>query len=85
MAAPIGGNEEEEWERIFNEETSKHIQRSIVAIENEIYGEFRMKLGREFVMSNYWRIKFIISRSMNERDNYAELICITMGTFKADA
>ena len=46
MAAPIGGNEEEEWERIFNEEMSEHIQHSIAAMENEIYGEFKMKLGR---------------------------------------
>ena len=36
-------------------------------------------------MSNYSRINFILSHSMNERDNYAERICINVGTFKADA
>ena len=54
-------------------------------MENDIYGEFRLKLGREVVMSNYWRLKFNLSRSMNERENYAELIRITVGTFKDDA
>ena len=46
MASRIGGNEEEEWERIFNEEMSEHIQHSIAVMENQIYGEFRMTLGR---------------------------------------
>ena len=85
MVAPEGGNEGEEWERLFNEEMSKHIQRSIGVMENEIYGEFIMNLGRDVVISNYWRLKFILSRSMNERDSYVELIQITVGTFKDDA
>ena len=82
MASPEGGNEEEEWERLFNEETPEHIQCSIVALVNEIYGEFRMNLEREVVMSNYWRINFILFCSMNDRDSYAEMIHITMDTFK---
>ena len=84
MATPEGGNEEE-WERLFNEETPEHIQHSIAVMENEIYGEFRLKLGREVVMSNYYRLKFILSHSMNERESYVKLIRITMGTFKDDA
>ena len=36
-------------------------------------------------MSNYSRINFILSHSMNERDKYVELIRITVGTFKKDA
>ena len=88
MAYPVGGeegNEEEQWEWLFNEETPKHIQRSIVVMENDIFGEFCMKQGGDIVMSNYWWLKFILSRSINERESYAKLICITVGTFKDDA
>ena len=85
MVAPEGGNEEEEWERLFNEEKLKHIQPSIGVMENEIYGEFIMNLGRDVVISNYWRLKLILSHSMNERDSYVELIRITVGTFKDNA
>ena len=36
-------------------------------------------------MSNYWRLKFILSHSMNERETYAELIHIIVGKFKYEA
>ena len=36
-------------------------------------------------MSHYWCLKFILSRSMEERDSYAELIRITVGKFKDEA
>ena len=58
MAAPEDGNEEEEWERLFNEETPEHIQCFIVVMENDIYGELRQNLKREVVTSNYWEHSF---------------------------
>ena len=85
MASQGGGNEEEEWETLFNQETLEHIQCSIAMMEMEIYGEFKLNLGHELVMFNYWRLKFILSHSMNERDIFAELVRIIVGTFKEDA
>ena len=41
MAAPAtreGGNEEDQWELLFNEEKSAHVRHSIVAMEEEIFG-----------------------------------------------
>ena len=33
-------------------------------------------------MSNYWRLKFILARSMDERDSYANMVRVTVGIFK---
>ena len=62
------GNEEVEWESLFNQEMSEHIPQSITAMENEIFGDFRLNLGCDVTMSNYWHLKFILSHSMNERE-----------------
>ena len=35
-------------------------------------------------MSNYCRLKFILTHSMDERDNYTEMVRVTMGIFKED-
>ena len=51
-------------------------------MEEEIFGKFRVKLGEGVVMAHYWRLKLILSRSMNERESYTDLIHITMGKFK---
>ena len=50
---------------------SEHIRQSIAVVENEIFRELRLKLGSEVAMSNYWRLKFILSCSMNERESFA--------------
>ena len=50
-----------------------------------MYSEFRLRLGGDIVMSNYWRLNFILARSMDERDNYAEMVRVSMGIFKEDA
>ena len=65
MAADKGYNEED-WERLFREETPEHIQNSINVMEEEVYSEFRLRLGGDIVMSNYWRLKFILARSMDK-------------------
>ena len=44
-----------------------------------------MNLEHEVFMYNYWRLKFILSRSMNDRERFVELVRITVGTFKEDA
>ena len=54
-------------------------------MEEEIFGEFHVNLGDGVVMSHYWRLKFILSHSMNERESYMELIHITVGKFKDEA
>ena len=77
-----GGNEEDQWKWLFNTETLAQIRHSIAAMEEEIFSDFRVKLGEGVVMSHYWRLKFILSHSMNERDRYVELIRIMVGKFK---
>ena len=54
-------------------------------MEEDILGEFRVKLGERVVMLHYWRLKFILSRSMNERKIYTNIICIIVGKFKDEA
>ena len=71
MADPALGDEEQ-WEHLFIKETRAHICQSIAVMEEEIYGEFKVRLGEGVVMSHYWRFKFILSRSMDERESYAK-------------
>ena len=78
-----GGNDEYQWEWLFKEERPEHIRHFIAAMEEEIL--FHVNLGDGVVMLHFWRLKFIISRSMNERESYMELIHITMGKFKDEA
>ena len=54
-------------------------------MENEIFGEFRLRLGPEVAISNYWHLKFILSRAMRERESFGDLVKITVNTFKEDA
>ena len=46
------GNNEEDWERLFQEETPEHIQNSINVMEEEVYSDFQLRLGGDIVMSN---------------------------------
>ena len=52
MADPVMG-EEDQWEQLFNEEMPAHIYQSIVVMEEEIFDEFKVKLGEGVVMSHY--------------------------------
>ena len=36
-------------------------------------------------MSNYWRLKFILAKSMSERESFGECVNLTVSTFKEDA
>ena len=83
--ADLAAKEEVQWEQLFNEETPAHIRQSIAVMEEEIFGEFKVRLGEGVVMSHYWRLKFILSRSMDERESYTELIRITVGKFQEEA
>ena len=80
MADPAAG-EEVQWENLFNEKTSSHIRQSIVVMEEEIFGKFKVRLGEGVVMSHYRRLKFILSHSMDEQESYTELIHITVDKF----
>ena len=50
-------------------------------MEEEIFGEFKVRLGEGVVMSHCLCLKFILSRSMDERESYAKLIRITVDKF----
>ena len=52
MADPAAG-EEVQWEQLFNEETLARIRQSIAVMEEEIFGEFKMRLGEGVLMSHY--------------------------------
>ena len=54
-------------------------------METEIFGEFRLRLGPEVVISNYCLLKFILSRAMRERESFGDLVKIIVSTFKEDA
>ena len=84
MAMHMEGDEKVDWEDLFNQETPEHIRKSITMMENDILGKFRPSLGRDVTMSNYWRLKFILSHSMNERENFTDLVRIIVSTFKED-
>ena len=75
---------EDQWEQLFNEETLAHICQSIAVMEEEIFDEFRVRMGEGVVMSHYWRLKFILVRSMDERESYADLIRIMVGKLKEE-
>ena len=47
------GGQEVDWEALFQIEAQAHIQKSIAAMEDEIYGKFRLRLGNDITMSNY--------------------------------
>ena len=84
MSSRVRGDQETIWEPLFLEETLAHIRKSIAAMEEEIYGEFRLILGHEVTISNYWRLKFILSRSMSERERFRDYVNLMVNTFKED-
>ena len=78
------GDQEVDWEVLFKKEALAHIHKLIAAMEDEIYGEFKIKLGYNITMSNYWRLKFILAKSMSERESFGECMNLTINTFKED-
>ena len=73
------------WESLFCEETSIHIRKAITSMENELVREFRLRLGSNVVIYNYWRLKFILARSMSERERFGDCVNLMVSTFKEDA
>ena len=53
-------------------------------MEDEIYGEFRLRLGHEITMFNYWRLNFILDKSMDERERFIYCVNLIVSTFKED-
>ena len=78
------GSQEVVWEALFQKQASAHIHELIAAMEDEIYGEFKIRLGHDITMSNYWRLKFILAKSMSERESFGECVNLTINTFKED-
>ena len=86
VMASRGSNQNNvDWEALFRKETSEHIFKSIATMENEIFGEFRLRLGPEVAISNYWHLKFFLSRAMRERESFGDLVKIIVSTFNEDA
>lgn len=52
-------------------------------MKNEIFGKFRLRLGPETTIYNYWRLKFILSRA--KRESFGYLLRNTVSSFKEDA
>ena len=44
-----------------------------------------LRLGHDITMPNYWRLKFILAKSMSERESFGECVNLTINTFKEDA
>ena len=78
------GDQEVDWEALFQKEALAHIHNSIASMEDEIFGKFRLRLGHDITMSNYWRLKFILAKSMNERESFGECVNLTVSTFKEE-
>ena len=83
----LGGasSQEVDWQALFQKEAPAHIRNSTAAMEDEIFGEFKLKLGHAITMSNYWRLKFILAKSMSEREIFGECVNLMVSTFKEDA
>ena len=64
------GTSDAYWEALFREETLDHIRESITATEDEIYREFKLRLGPKVTISNYCRMKFILARTMIEQERF---------------
>ena len=47
------GSQEVDWDALFLKEAATHFRKSIAAMEDEIYGKFRLRLGNDITMSNY--------------------------------
>ena len=46
-------NENIDWEAIFHVETPQHILSAIKTMDNEVFGEIKLKLGLDIVINNY--------------------------------
>ena len=53
MSLGGAGSQEVDWEALFQKEALGYIQKSIASMEDEIYGEFKLRLGHDITMSNY--------------------------------
>ena len=53
-------------------------------METKIFGEFKLRMGQEVAISNYCRLKFILSITMREREIFGDLVKLTVNTFKED-
>ena len=53
-------------------------------MEDEIYGEFRLRLGNDITISNYWRMNFILVISMGEREIFGYCVNLMVTFFKED-
>ena len=54
-------------------------------MENEVFREFKLKLGPDVVISNYWRLNFTLFRAMCEWESFGEMVKLTVSMFKEDA
>ena len=69
-------------EAIFRAETPQHIFYAIETMENEV---FKLKIGLDLVINNYWRLKFTLYIEMHEREIFGEMVKIIVIMFKEDA
>ena len=53
MASGGVRGQEVDLEALFQNDAPSHIHKSIAAMEDEIYGEFRLRMGHDITMYNY--------------------------------
>ena len=53
-------------------------------MEEELFREFKLRLDPNVVINNYWRLKFILSRDMHERESFGDMVKLTVSMFKED-
>ena len=51
-------------------------------MKEENQGKFKLKLGQDVVMNPYWRLKFILARSMCERESVGDMVSVIVGLLK---
>ena len=54
-------------------------------MDDEIYGEFSFIMGHDITMSNYWRMKSILTKSMAERESFRDCVNLKFILFKEEA
>ena len=57
---------------------------TISTMEEELFRVFNFRLSLDMVINNYWRLKFILSWVIRERESFGEMVKLTVIMFKED-
>ena len=85
MTSGGGRGQEIDLEALFQNDAPSHIHKSIAAMEDETYGEFRLRMGHDITMSKYWRVNFILAKYMSTRGSFSECMNLMVNNSNEDA